>query len=224
MESDSICIRMIPKRIHQIWCGPQPIPARELAWCKQMKEMNPDFVVSLYGNEIFERYGDDPYVKELISRNEPWAFVTDRLRCLLLRDEGGIWLDPDCQPMRPLSRLDHIWNDERIAFVHSMRDPLRTNVHLHRGITLADNTFLASAPNGRMINRVLEAWTPQSIVIDGHSTGVQILKYTDYDVCCLNYRYFYDLQVTPDCLVLHDGHNAATWVAEHKARKERMVA
>lgn len=214
---------MIPHLVHQIWVGPKPIPLREAEWCKQMKAMNPDFVVRLYGNEILERYKNDPYVSELASRGEPWAFITDRLRCLLLRDEGGIWLDPDCQPIRPLNRLNHIWNAEHLTFVHSLRDPLRTNVHLHRGITLADNTFLASAPNGRMINRILEAWTPQSVVIDGHSTGVAILKYIDYDVCCLNFRYFYDLQQTPDTICLHDGHNAASWVAQHKARKEGRV-
>lgn len=214
----------ICRKLHQIWCGPKPIPARELGWCKEMKRMNPDFDVRLYGNEILERYKDDPYAKELISRGEPWAFVCDRLRCLLLKEEGGIWLDPDCQPMRPLNRLDHIWNDERVTFVHSMRDPYRSNVHLHRGVTLADNTFLASAPNSRMINRVLEAWTPQSARIDGHATGCQILRYTDYDVVNLHFRYFYAEEASPETIVLHDKGNLGSWMAEQKARKERMVA
>lgn len=212
---------MTPRTIFQGWIGPKPMPERERAWCAEMKRLNPDFRHVVFGNEIMEKYGQDPYVKELLSRGEPMAFVCDRLRCLLLRDEGGIWLDPDCQPMRPLNRLDHIWNDERITFVHSVRDPLRSNVHLHRGITLADNTFLASAPNSRMINRVLEAWTPQSVVIDGHGIGVAILQYIDYDVCCLNYRYIYSLKATPESLVLHDSTNLGSWVAENKARKER---
>lgn len=215
---------MIPRLVHQIWCGPVPIPERELGWCRQMKVMNPDFVVKLYGNEILERYGNDPYVKELISRGEPWAFVTDRLRCLLLRDEGGIWLDPDCQPIRPLSKLDHVWNLEHINFVHSVRDPLRSNVHLHRGITFADNTFLASTPNGRIVGRILEAWTPQSVVIDGHGTGVKVFRYIDWDVVSLRCDYFYDLKQTPDTICLHDCHNAASWVQQHRERKERKVA
>lgn len=203
---------MIPRILWQGWIGEKPIPEREAKWCAEMKRMNPDFRHVLFGNEILERYGRDAYVMELMSRGEPKAFVMDRLRCLLLRDEGGIWLDPDCQPVRPLKRLDAIWNDSRITFAHGFRPPLRKDVHLHRGITFADNTFLASAPNSRIINRVLEAWTQSRPVVNGHDIGVQVLTYIDSDVCSLNYEYFYDLKAGPNALVLHDAHNLASWV------------
>lgn len=208
---------MIAKIIHQAWCGPAPIPEREKGWCGLMKRMNPDFDVRLYGNELLERYGEDPYVKRLVGMDEPWAFVCDRLRCLLLRDEGGIWLDPDCQPVRPLNRLDHIWNDPRITFAHGFRPPLRKDVHLHRGITFADNTFMASAANSRIINRVLEAWTQSRPVVNGHDIGVQVLTYIESDVCSLNYEYFYDLKAGPNALVLHDAHNLASWTKKKAA-------
>lgn len=217
---------MIPKIIHQAFIG-KPIPEREAGWCAQMKSLNSDFDVRLYENDVLERYKDDPYVKELMSRGEPLAFVVDRIRVLLLRDEGGIWLDPDCQPVRPLNKLDHVWNNPTTTFVSSFRDPLRSNVHLHRGITLADNTFLASAKNSRIVNRILEAWTPQSVIIDGHSTGVKILQYTDHDVCWLHYKYFYSLVNEPEVICLHDAHNLRSWVEHNEQRKknlERKVA
>lgn len=200
------------------------MPEREVAWCAQMKQMNPEFEYRCFGNEIMEQYGQDPYVREMMSRGEPLAFVTDRLRCLILRDQGGIWLDPDCQPVRPLNRLNHVWADPRITFVHSVRDPQRQNVHLHRGITLVDDTFLASAPGSRMINRVLEVWAPSCVRVDGHGIGVQILKYTDADTCNLNYRYFYALKSEPETLVLHDATNLASWCDEHKQRKLQHAA
>lgn len=187
-----------------------------------MKKMNPDFDVRLYGNELLDRYADDPYVKLLISMQEPWAFVLDRIRCLLLRDEGGIWLDPDCQPVRPLSRLNHVW-DGHFTFAHGFRSPYRKDVALHRGVTLLDDTFLASAKDSRVINRVLEAWSQQRPVVDGHGIGCQIMQYTDADVCALNYRYFYAVEAEPETLVLHDKGNLGSWVEQQKAKSQRQV-
>jgi len=210
----------IPRKIHQGWIGPKPMPERETAWCAAMKQMNPDFEHKVFGNEVLDRYGRDPYVSELVSQCEAWAFICDRIRCLLLRDEGGIWLDPDCQPIRPLSRLDHIWNDSKVQFVTSFRHPLRPGVALHRGVTLADNTFMASAPGSRDIKRVMEAWTPLRPLVNGHDIGIQTLIYGEYpETAWLPYKYFYDLTTGPDTLVLHDCHNSGSWCAQQKEKK-----
>lgn len=204
---------MIVKILHQAWCGPEPIPEREKGWCALMKKMNPDFDVRLYGNELLETYGQDPYIKEMMSRGTAWAFVMDRLRCLLLRDHGGIWLDPDCQPLRPLSRLNELWSAPHVTFCHSIRPPDRQGVALSRGaVAFADNTFLASAPNSRVIQRVLELWKPSHPVINGGTIGKHIFKYHDLDVVCLRPNYFYSMTNEPDALVLHDPHNLGTWV------------
>lgn len=216
---------MIPRKIHQAWVGNKPIPEREAAWCAEMKRMNQgSFDVKMHGNELLERYSSDPYVAELVSKGEAWAFVCDRLRCLLLRDEGGIWLDPDCQPIRPLKALDHIWNDSKVQFVTSFRHPLRPGVALHRGVTLADNTFMASAPGSRDIMRVLEAWTPLRSLVNGHDIGIQVMIYGEYpETAWLPYKYFYDLNPGPDTLVLHDGHNSGSWVKQLKERQHALT-
>lgn len=207
---------MLPRLLHQAWVGPTPIPEREKVWCEQMRAMNQTWNVRLYGNELLERYGRDPYVSALTSQNKAWAFVCDRLRVLLLRDEGGGWLDPDCQPLKPLDSLK-IWDSPNIEFGFSLRSPYRQGVALHRGISLADNTFIASAPGSRLIKRVAALWTPQRIVVDGHATGCEVLANLDgLTDAVLNYRYFYDMQPTPDAIVLHDSHNLASWVPSVK--------
>lgn len=204
----------IPRILHQGWIGDTPMPAREKSWCDKMRQMNPDWKHQVFGNEILERYGRDPYVAEMLNRGTAKAFIVDRIRCLLLRDEGGVWLDPDCQPIRPLKTLDAAWNDPRIAFVHAYRSARRSNVALHRGITFIDNTFLASAKDSRLINRVLEIWTPSTPVNDGHAIGVQIVEYAEVDTLALNYRYFYALQAEPDTICLHDKHNLGSWTKQ----------
>lgn len=208
----------ISRTIHQCWIGPKPIPEREARWCAEMKRMNPDFKVTLHGNELLERFGRDPYVAEMVSRGSPMAFICDRIRVLLLKEEGGIWIDPDAQPIRPFNRISH-WLDSS-HFCFSFRSPLRQKVALHRGVTMFDNTFLASEPNGKMINRLMEIWKVAQPEQDGHANGIQIMQYYSPDIATmLPWDLFYALTPTPNTIVLHDNANLGSWVPDAKNRR-----
>lgn len=212
----------IPRICHQAWVGPAPIPEREKQWCAQMKQMNPTWDVRLYGNELLETYFDDIYIKALQAFEKPWAFVTDRLRMLLLRDHGGVWLDCDCQPIRPLDTLG-LWDNPWTSFVAGFRSPDRPQVALHRNVSLIDNTFLASAPNSRMCQRILSLWRPTTVVIDGHAVGVEIIRNCHSDVVLLNHRYFYSMHNLPETIVLHDNQNLESWVKETREAQLRTT-
>jgi hypothetical protein len=212
---------MIPRKLFQGWIGEKPMPEREKAWCAEMKRMNPTWEHRVFGNEILEEYEQDPYVRALLDLDKPKAFVVDRLRMLLLRDHGGVWLDPDCQPIRPLDTLN-VW-DGPATFIAGFRSPDRPQVALHRNVSLIDNTFLASAPNSRMCQRILSLWRPQSVVIDGHAVGVEIIRDCHSDVVLLNHRYFYSMQNLPETIVLHDNQNLESWVKETRAAQLRMA-
>jgi hypothetical protein len=213
---------MVPRIIHQCWCGPKPIPEREKQWCSLMRKMNPTWDVRFYGNEILELYEKDIYVRALISMEKPWAFVTDRIRMLLLRDHGGVWIDPDAQPIRPFDTLNPLW-DGSASFVAGFRSPDRPQVALHRNVSLIDNTFLASAPNSRMCQRILSLWRPTTVVVDGHAVGVEIIRNCHSDVVLLNHRYFYSMQNVPETIVLHDNQNLESWVKETRESQARMA-
>jgi hypothetical protein len=212
----------VPRHIFQGWIGDKPMPDREKRWCEQMGKMNPGWSHYVFGNEILEKYGSDTYVKALLDLGKPKAFVVDRIRMLLLRDEGGVWLDPDAQPIRPLDSLNPLW-DGPSTFIAGFRSPDRPDVALHRGVTLLDNTFLASAPNSRMCQRILSLWRPQNVVIDGHAVGVEILRNCHSDVTLLNHRYFYATQIHPETIALHDSHNLASWVQQTRKSQSRLI-
>lgn len=201
---------MIPKNLFQIWVGPKPVPDRERSWCLQMAAMNKTWQHKLHGNELLTRYADDPYIRAMQERGIALAFVTDRLRVLLLRDEGGVYLDADCEPIRPIDSLD-IWNRPEVDFVAGLRSPHRKDVALHRSIPLVDNTFMASAKGGRMISRLVALWSPAHIIIDGHATGCSILENADHSTILLNHRYIYGMERFPETLVLHDQGNLGSW-------------
>jgi hypothetical protein len=200
----------IPRTIHQIWIGPKPIPDRERQWCAEMARMNPTWKHKLHGNELLERYANDPYVAEMQRRGDKLAFVGDRLRVLLLRDEGGVYLDADCQPLNALDSIN-CWNWEHVNFVTAMRSPTRRNVALHRAVPFVDNTFMASSKDGRMINHIADLWSPSHIVIDGYSTGICILANADPSAVFLGFKYIYAENQFPETLVLHDCHNLGSW-------------
>lgn len=202
---------MIPRVLHTAWIGPAPMPERERNWVEQIGQMNRDvWEQRIGGNELLEKYGRDPYVADLVGKKEKWAFVADRIRVLLLREQGGVWLDADCQPIKPLDSLP-IWDLPHLQFATGMRSPHRKDVALHRGVPMVDNTFLASAANGTMIRRLEALWTPSAPLVNGHRIGVAIMENVDYTVAMLNHRYIYGEQVFPETLVMHDAHNLGSW-------------
>lgn len=208
---------MIERKCQQIWIGPKPIPDRERQWCAEMARINPTWKHTLHGNELLARFAADPYVKHLETeaRENPkkWAFLSDRLRILLLREDGGIYLDADCQPIRPLDSLP-IWDRADLDFVAGLRSPHRKDVALHRAVPMVDNTFLASAKGGKMVSRIASLWSPSAPILDGHGTGVAILEHADYTTVLLNHRHCYSEQIFPETIVMHDTHNLGSWTSQ----------
>lgn len=214
----------INRTIHQLWIGETPIPARESAWAQRTKEINPTWQHRLWGNELVTRYQSDPFIRLMVAKGDRIAYLADRLRVLLLRDEGGVYVDADAEPVKPLDSLP-VWDWAHVDFVAGLRSPWRKDVALARGIPLVDNTFLASAPHGRMIERLCSIWTPGQVtgennVINGWRTGIAILEHASYDTVLLNFRYLYCETRYPESLIDHDAQNLASWVEPH-LRKPR---
>lgn len=204
----------VPRRLHQIFVGPSALSERDAAWCLQTKQMNEkSWAYKLHGNELLERYASDPYIRHMLARGSKYAFVVDRLRMLLLNDEGGIYVDSDAQPIKPLDTLN-FWDSDWVDFVYGRRDPYRPGVALHRGISFVDNTFLASAKQGKLVKKLLDLWTPNEIEVNGHMVGCGILRHAGWDCLSLQPSIFYSMVPHPDALFLHDGQNAGSWVAD----------
>ena len=110
---------MIPKIIHQLWIGPDPMPEHCVEFCKEMKDMNPEFEHKLWGNEVLKEFNDDKYLYSYLELNSgiPIAFICDRIRLLLLKKYGGIYLDVDCKPIKPFSFIfDKLTNQHCFFF------------------------------------------------------------------------------------------------------------
>ena len=81
--------------------------------------------------ELAVRYKDDPYLTNYLKEPDlyRWAFICDRVRCLLLKDIGGIYVDADALPIQS---FDIIMNQlsENITFFTGMKPTQQNNTFL----------------------------------------------------------------------------------------------
>ena len=189
----------IPKIIHQLWVGPNPMPAHCQDFVNKMPIVNPDYEHKVWGNEVFEElYKDDPFLKEYVSNPEvyKWAFICDRIRLLLLRDFGGIYCDVDCNPIQSFDLvLDQL--NENHTFFSGMKPSQNNN-------TLVDCTIYGSIPNSRIINVCLDTYTNIYWANGCRMFSDEIIKYCEPDVALFGYEYFYDDTITEKTVLLHD--------------------
>lgn len=95
----------VPRIIHQIWIGPSAIPDRCGAWMDEIAYMNPDMEYHFWSNNLFKKYENDPLIKRMVEMDAKYPYISDRFRMLLLRDYGGIYIDVDVEPIKPLEPL-----------------------------------------------------------------------------------------------------------------------
>ncbi|MEE4174450.1 MAG: FkbM family methyltransferase [Xanthomonadales bacterium] len=97
----------IPKRIHRIWFGPEPIPERYQDWWSAWRRQYPDFEFRTWRDADISSLN---VTAGKIREADGYARKADIARYEILHEFGGIYLDCDMQP----------W--ERFDFEHERAD------------------------------------------------------------------------------------------------------
>lgn len=100
---------MIPKVLHQVWIGPEPMPERFAEWSLGWQAMHPGWQHRLWGNDDLDGY---PFrnrplweaAPDLVPGSE-WQFRSDLARYEILLTLGGVYVDLDMEPLRPIDDL-----------------------------------------------------------------------------------------------------------------------
>lgn len=101
---------MIPKIIHQFWAG-GPFPAEYNGFCGGWQDLHPGWDYHLWNLESFPFSIEDQSCYRMImkateiSPQASMQFTSDLVRYDLLRQFGGIWIDVDMKPQKPLDSL-----------------------------------------------------------------------------------------------------------------------
>ena len=92
----------IPKLIHYVWVGKQPLPPLAEKCLASWQKHLPEYELKRWDETNSPM--DHHYAKEMY-RQKKWAFVSDYIRFWALEREGGIYLDTDMELLRPLDEF-----------------------------------------------------------------------------------------------------------------------
>ena len=209
---------MIPKIIHQVWIGPNPIPKHCKEFSNKMKIMNPSWKHILWDNYLLDHpiFKEDPLINEwkgLIGKNGAApTLMAERIRFLALKSFGGIYADIDAMPIKPFDFLIKEINPE-IEFFGGIKE--RDD---NPDEKIVDCALIGSVPKSIFINNCLKRMeydkqfkSPPSwcVVLADEIFNTQE-KYPD-KIHVFEKEYFYDNKITDKTIILHDVEETRLW-------------
>jgi inositol phosphorylceramide mannosyltransferase catalytic subunit len=134
----------VPRTIHQIWLGPEPLPDLHRPWIDSWRRHHPGWEHRLWTEVDLP---EDPVRREVLDRLRAPVERADILRLEILFRHGGIYADTDLECLRPVDELL-----EGEEFVGVCLKPGRVT-----------NTFIASAANHSLLGRALYELRPMDV-------------------------------------------------------------
>jgi inositol phosphorylceramide mannosyltransferase catalytic subunit len=134
----------IPRTIHQIWIGPDPLPEDHRGWIETWRTHHPEWEHRLWTEDDLP---DDPIRPEVLDRMRMPVERADILRLEILYRQGGVYVDTDVECLRPV--------DDVLAghdFVGVCLKPGRPT-----------NTMIASVAGHPLLKRALEEVRPMDV-------------------------------------------------------------
>jgi hypothetical protein len=94
---------MIPKKIHYIWFGGNPLTPLAEKCIGSWKKYCPDYEIIRWDESNFD-VNQNRYCREAYKAKK-WAFASDYARLWVLVNEGGIYMDTDVEVLQPLDKF-----------------------------------------------------------------------------------------------------------------------
>ncbi|HFN3686223.1 TPA: glycosyltransferase family 32 protein [Enterobacter hormaechei] len=96
---------MIPKVIHYIWLGGNQLPKIYSDCIKSWEDYAGDFEVKIWDEKNYRaHFGTDDFVESMLNKRK-YAFAADYIRCQVLFEFGGVYLDTDMELVRSIEKL-----------------------------------------------------------------------------------------------------------------------
>lgn len=140
---------MIPKIIHQIWIGDAP-PDMILRAMESIRRKHQDFDYRLWTNGDFDLTNFDPMA--------PRAFIVNILRCQVLCEHGGIYIDADTHAHGSLHDFPAEFWTARLATATNPGSIYRAN-----------NALIACSP-GYNFSEFIARYVPESVSVPAWNT------------------------------------------------------
>jgi hypothetical protein len=93
----------IPKIIHYIWAGGNPLPEQNKMWMESWKKHCPDYEIKLWNESNYD-FGKNKYLADVYAAGK-WGYASDYARLDIIHQYGGIYLDTDVELLKSLDEL-----------------------------------------------------------------------------------------------------------------------
>ena len=98
--------------IHRFWAGPKPMPQEYRDYGEAWRDLNPEWSLFDWDIQLLKEFSDlHPVFNDLIRRDagrqgiELYVQLADVIGYALVREFGGVYVNCDMQPVRPLPEL-----------------------------------------------------------------------------------------------------------------------
>ena len=143
---------MIPKVIHYIWLGGNPLPPMVLKCMETWKKFCPDWEIKRWDESNLD-IDINSYCRQAYDAKK-YAFASDVLRFKVLKDNGGVYLDVDVELLKPLDDLL-----EQTAFA---------GFEMGSALCVAPGLIFGSEKGGKVVSEILSNYdTDRFLYKDG---------------------------------------------------------
>ena len=154
---------MIPKVIHYIWFGGNPLPPLAEQCIASWKRYMPDYEIKRWNEDNFDVHACD-YTSEAYEHGK-WAFVSDYARFQILYDEGGVYLDTDVELIKPLN--DILAEGPYMGFETDPAPGGQSSVAPGLGLAANPGLGLAANPGLGLLKTVIDSYQGDHFVKPG---------------------------------------------------------
>ena len=159
---------MIPRILHRVWVGPDPMPQEFLDYQESWRRHHPDWEMHLWTEESLPR---DLVRPEAYERLRNPAERSDIIRLEVLFRFGGVYVDTDIECLRPIDPL----LEEGVEFFVGSVGPKK--VQEERLQNAVNNALIAAEPGHPVLERALRELRPVTEYgVDKHGTGPWFLS------------------------------------------------
>lgn len=149
-------MKYIPKVIHLIWVGRNPYSPIVEKCIESWKKYCPEYEIKLWNEDNFD-INSNVFVKEAYEAKK-WAFVSDYIRLYALYNEGGIYIDSDCEL---LQGLDNILGDDHVVTGYSSSNWIPTGL-------------MAAEKGNPWIKKLLDYYQDKHFVLEDGSYDMKV--------------------------------------------------
>lgn len=97
---------MIPKILHHVWIGPNPLPDMEKSFINSWKKFHSDWRFMLWNNNTINNLEINNNCKEAIEKSgERYACQADVVRYIAVHAFGGVYVDTDVECFKTINDL-----------------------------------------------------------------------------------------------------------------------